>query len=231
MKKIKIFMGFDSGNRIPAYVLVDSIIENSSIPVEFVFLHKRTMKNFFNRDKGKYDSTEFSISRFMVPYMSGYKGWSLFIDNDMLVEGDVAELLELMNGDFTIRCTKHKQIVKENIKFLGEEQTEYSMKNWTSVMIFNNEKCKVLTPEYVMKAPGLDLHQFKWLNNLGEEVGGIPLEWNYLCDVESVGQNNNSNPKLIHYTEGGPYFKSTANCEYADNWIMAYKRVNDYMNF
>jgi hypothetical protein len=99
---------------------------------------------------------------------------------------------------------------------------------WKTIKTYINALLRYKTPQ--IKLSGLDLHQFKWLNNLGEEVGGIPLEWNYLCDVESVGQNNNSNPKLIHYTEGGPYFKSTANCEYADNWIMAYKRVNDYMN-
>ena len=32
VNKIKIFIGFDRISRIPAYVLADSIIENSSIP-------------------------------------------------------------------------------------------------------------------------------------------------------------------------------------------------------
>lgn len=228
MEKIKIFMGFDRPNRIPAYVLADSILENSSIPVEFFFLHKGTIKDVFTRAKGEYDSTEFSISRFLVPYLSDYKGWSVFIDNDMLVEGDVAELKALMNGDFTVRCTKHNQVVENDTKFLGEKQTKYNMKNWTSVMMFNNEKCKALTPEYVNTAPGLDLHQFKWLDNVDTEIGEIPLEWNYLCDVKSIGQENITEPKLIHYTEGGPYFKATPNCEFAENWLRVYKRINDY---
>lgn len=228
MEKIKIFMGFDRPNRIPAYALVDSILENSTIPVEFFFLHKGTMKDIFTRERGIYDSTEFSISRFLVPYFSNYEGWSLFIDNDMLVEGDVAELKELMKGDFTVKCTKHNQIVESDTKFLGEKQTEYNMKNWTSVMLFNNKKCKALTPEYVNSAPGLDLHQFKWLDNIEKEIGEIPLEWNYLCDVKSIGQENITQPKLIHYTEGGPYFNATPNCEFADNWLKVYDRINDY---
>ena len=32
-------------------------------------------------------------------------------------------------------------------------------------MLFNCAKCKNLTVEYVNKATGLDLHQFKWLND------------------------------------------------------------------
>ncbi|MDF1875747.1 hypothetical protein JHD48_08365 [Sulfurimonas sp. SAG-AH-194-I05] len=228
MKKIKIFMGFDRPNRIPAYALTDSLLENSSIPIELIYLHRGTIEKIFTRPKGEYDSTEFSISRFLVPYLSNYEGWSLFIDNDMLVEGDVAELLELMTGDFTVKCAKHNQVVEGSTKFLGERQTSYNMKNWTSVMMFNNEKCKALTLAYVNKAHGLDLHQFKWLNDVEKEIGDIPIDWNYLCDVKSIGQENIFEPKLIHYTEGGPYFKATPNCEYADNWMKVYKRVNDY---
>jgi lipopolysaccharide biosynthesis glycosyltransferase len=228
MDKIKIFMGFDRTSRIPAYVLADSIIENSSIPVEFVFLHKGTLRNFFDRPKGEYDSTEFSISRFLVPYLSNYEGWSLFIDNDMVVENDVAELLSLMSGNHTVRCTKHNQIVDSDVKFLGEKQTSYNMKNWTSVMMFKNAYCKVLTPEYINNASGLALHQFKWLENIDKEVGEIPLEWNYLADVNSIGQELVDKPSLIHYTEGGPFFKATKDCEYAQNWIKVYDRVNDY---
>jgi lipopolysaccharide biosynthesis glycosyltransferase len=228
MDKIKIFMGFDRSTRIPAYVLADSIIENSSIPVEFVFLHQGTLRKVFDRPRGEYDSTEFSISRFLVPYLSNYEGWSLFIDNDMIVENDVAQLMPLMAGDYAVRCTKHNQIVESGVKFLGEKQTSYNMKNWTSVMMFNNAKCKVLTPDYINKAPGLDLHQFKWLKDIENDIGSIPLEWNYLADTNSIGQECVDKPCLIHYTEGGPFYKATSDCEYAENWLQVYDRVNDY---
>lgn len=228
MEKIKIFIGFDRPNRIPAYALADSILENSSIPVEFVFLHKGTLKDIFTREKGLYDSTEFSVSRFLVPYLSNYEGWSMFIDNDMIVDGDVKELFDLMNGSYAVKCVKHNQQVKSDKKFLGEHQTSYNLKNWTSVMLFNNTQCKALTPEYVNTAPGLDLHQFKWLNSL-EQIGSIPFEWNYLADVVSFGQESVIKPKLIHYTEGGPYFQATQDCEYAEVWTKVYARINDYL--
>ena len=116
----------------------------------------------------------------------------------------------------------------EYVKFLGEKQTSYNMKNWTSVMIFNNAKCKALTPDYINNAPGLDLHQFKWIENIDTEIGEIPLEWNFLADVKSTGQENITKPKLIHYTEGGPFFKATPNCEFDNNWMKVYKRINDF---
>ena len=98
-------------------------------------------------------------------------------------------------------------------------------------MLFNNSKCRSLTPQYVSSAPGLDLHQFKWLDDVDSEVGEIPLDWNYLADVQSVGQESVVIPKLIHYTEGGPFFKATSNCEYSENWLRVYKRINDYQAY
>lgn len=46
-------------------------------------------------------------------------------------------------------------------------------------MLFNNARCRALTPDYVNTATGLDLHQFKWLAN-DELIGALPDRWNYL---------------------------------------------------
>lgn len=231
MDKIKIFIGYDRGSRIPAWTVAESILENSSIPVEFQFMHKGSLGGIFKREFGSNDSTEFSNSRFLVPYLSNYEGYSLFIDNDMIVTGDVAELLSFIDADKTMMCVKHDHIVKTGKKFLGMPQSGYSLKNWTSVMIFNNSKCKVLTPEYVNTAPGLDMHQFKWIENFDPEkdIAEIPLTWNYLCDSEFSGKDKiKETPKLIHYTEGGPFFEETKDCEYADEWLQVYRQMNDF---
>ena len=48
-------------------------------------------------------------------------------------------------------------------------------------------------------APGLDLHQFKWITN--DQLGSLPLEWNWL-----VGEYpDNPDAKILHYTLGGPW--------------------------
>ena len=63
-------------------------------------------------------------------------------------------------------------------KFDGHVQTTYPRKNWSSVMLFNNSRCTALTPAYVNRASGLELHRFYWLQD--EEIGSLPREWNHL---------------------------------------------------
>ena len=90
-------------------------------------------------------------------------------------------------------------------------------------MLFNNAKCKTLTLDYVNTAPGMDLHQFNWLSDK-KLIGELPLEWNYLVDNENQTENT---PKLIHYTNGGPFFEEHKTCKYSENWISTYTRIND----
>jgi hypothetical protein len=84
----------------------------------------------------------------------------------------------------------------------------------------NTEKCKKLTPEYVNNASGLELHQFKWLEN-ESLIGSLPLEWNWLAGEYP----HKENVKNIHYTEGGPYFKKSSNCDYTSDWFDLYKDI------
>ena len=46
-------------------------------------------------------------------------------------------------------------------------------------MLMNCRKCATLTPDYVNKASGLELHQFKWLEG-DHLIGDLPLKWNWL---------------------------------------------------
>lgn len=220
-----VVIGYDRENRMPAYTMADSIMEHSSVPVNFTFLH-RNMLRMFTRERSSHDSTDFSISRFLVPYLFNYTGWTLYVDNDMIVRTDIKELFDHVNNDYAVMCVKHNQIVERDTKFFGAEQYEYRLKNWSSVMLFNNKRCKVLTPDYINIAKGLDLHQFRWLKS-EKLIGELPLEWNYL--VANKNQTENE-PKLIHYTEGGPYFKETKDCEYSAEWFEVYDRINDVRN-
>lgn len=219
---LNIAIGYDRTNRLPAYTLTDSILEHTSKPVSFTYLHRKTIPQL-RRPIGPHDSTEFSISRFMVPSLFDYAGWTLFLDNDMIVQDDISELFDLADPQYAVMCVKHNQVCKSSKKFLGKEQVQYRYKNWSSVMLFNNSKCTALSQHYVNTAPGLDLHQFKWL--AGDHlIGDLPLEWNYL-----VGNENQTTerPKLIHYTEGGPFFEEYKRCEYNEQWFDTYERIND----
>lgn len=211
---IKVFVGFDSNLPVLYNVLQHSIQKRSSKPVAIVPIILSQLKGIYNRERHPLASTEFSFSRFLVPYLSDFSGWSLFIDNDMLFLDDVSKLWDLRDENFSVMCTKHVHSPAEEVKFLNTVQTKYEKKNWSSTMLFNNRKCTALTPEYVNTASGLDLHQFKWLES-DEQIGDIPLAWNYLADC---GQSN-SDVSVIHYTLGGPYFNEFGNCEYAGEWL------------
>ena len=125
----------------------------------------------------------------------------------------MAQLYALRDERYAVMVVKHDHVPKEAKKFLDQPQTPYQKKNWSSVMLFNNARCRALTPEYVNTASGLELHQFKWLGN-DALIGEIPARWNHL-----VGYNPHSNDAaLVHFTLGGPYFDEFRDCEYAPEW-------------
>ena len=134
----------------------------------------------------------------------------------MVVRDDPAKLWAWRDEQYAVRVVKHNHIPEETTKFLGRTQTKYSKKNWSSVMLFNNAKCKNLTLDYVNTAQGLDLHQFKWLES-DELIGELPRQWNHLVDVDEY----NHKASLVHYTKGGPYFKGYENCDYHQDWWSA----------
>ena len=212
---INIFIGFDEGEKVSYHILSESIRRQSSVPVSITPLCLSNLPEF-RRELQTNQSTEFAFSRFLVPYLSEYKGWSLFLDCDMMFRDDIKNLWDIIDEDKSIMCCKHDYIPKQNVKFRGAKNEAFPKKNWSSFMLMNNQRCKMLTKEYVETASGLELHQFKWTHE--ENVGELPLEWNWL-----VGEYNyNKNAKNVHWTLGGPYFKDYKNSEYADEWYRLY---------
>jgi len=212
---IKVFIGYDSNETVAWHVLTHSILKHSTSPVAFIPIARAHIKHLYDKPKQGYESTEFSMTRFLVPYLSDYTGWSIFIDCDMLVTSDITELWNLRDERYSVMCTKHEYTPSTSTKFLNQKQSKYEKKNWSSVMMFNNAKCWKLTPKVVSNESGMFLHQFKWLPN-DNEIGSIPLGWNFL-----VGEQEPTSelPKLIHYTLGGPYFNEYMLVDYADVWV------------
>lgn len=206
-------IGYDKDEAEAAYVLAHSIQRRSSIPPAFIFLNRDALKGILTRERSPLESTDFSLSRFLVPYLCKFEGFAVFTDCDMVVRDDPAKLWAWRDEKYAVRCVKHTHIPKEDTKFLGQTQTKYEKKNWSSVMLFNNAKCKALTPEYVNNASGLDLHQFKWLES-EDLIGDLPAQWNLLVDYDK----HDPEACLVHYTKGGPYFPEYRNCDYHTDW-------------
>ncbi|KAA3507390.1 glycosyltransferase [Agrobacterium rosae] len=216
----RIFIGFDSKEVVAYHVFCQSIQEKSSIPVEFIPIALNNLEGIFTRERNALQSTEFSFSRFLVPYLSNFEGWAIFADCDMLMRTDIAKLWELRDDKYAAMCVKHDYVPKVETKFLGQTQTKYEKKNWSSFILFNNAKCKTLTKDYVNTATGLELHQFKWLES-EELIGEIPKTWNWLVNE----YEHNEQADNVHFTDGGPYFDEYKNDDYAEEWFATRERV------
>ncbi|MDH5545498.1 MAG: glycosyltransferase [Gammaproteobacteria bacterium] len=211
---IRIFIGYDPREAIAYSVLSHSINARATEPVSITPVALSQLKGVMKRERNPLQSTDFSFSRFLTPFLSGFEGWSIFMDCDMLVLDDIANLWKLRDDRYAVQVVKHNHRPEEETKFLNAPQSKYEKKNWSSVMLFNNAKCKALTPEYVNKASGLELHQFKWLGD-DSLIGEIPHRWNHLVGYDKYAKD----VSLIHYTIGGPYFQEYIDCDYADIWF------------
>ncbi len=223
---IPIFIGYDFRERAAANVLIDSIYQKSSLPVSITPLITSQLKKkeLFYRERDKNQSTDFSFTRFLVPNLMGYKGWAIFMDCDMLCRVDISRLWSLREEGKSLMCVKHNHNPKLEKKFLGEKQTKYQKKNWSSLMLFNCAKCKSLTVDYVNKASGLELHQFKWLKD-ESEIGDIKdFGWNFLINVQDLPKQKEKVDQipLLHWTLGGPWFRENDNLtEFDKEWFEA----------
>jgi hypothetical protein len=88
-------------------------------------------------------------------------------------------------------------------------------------MLLNCGECRALTPEYVNRASGLELHQFKWLGD-DSRIGALPAKWNHLVDYDPPRPD----AALVHFTQGGPWFDAYREVEYADEWLAEQALMN-----
>ena len=219
---LSIYIGYDPRESVAYHTLAHSILRRSTVPVAIAPLAQNQLKSVYRRSRGPTESTEFSLTRFLVPALSEFRGWSIFMDCDMLCRVDIAELaleIERQPGKAVLVC-KHDYVPKTERKFLDQIQTRYQRKNWSSLMLFNNERCRALSAEYVNSAPGLDLHRFAWMDD--GAIGELPLEWNWLVGEYAY----NPAAKIVHFTIGGPYFEAYRDCDYAADWFAEYESMH-----
>ena len=193
---MRVFIGMDPRTAIASNVCAHSIWRRASRPVEITPL---VLGQLPLARKGL---TEFTYSRFLVPYLCHYEGWALFVDSDTICTTDVNEILTYADPKYAV---------------IGVD-TDPAFER-AAVMLFNcghpdNEK---LTPEYIETAE--HLLGFGWT----ERAGKLPKDWNFLIgyDAEPYAIDNGDVPplpRILHYTMGVPVWPQTANCPYADVW-------------
>lgn len=189
-------------------------MRHASEPVSIAPLRLDSLVKQFERPWEEDQSTAFSYTRYLVPFLTGYRGWAIFMDCDMLVRTDIAELWELADDRYAIQCVKHEHVPEEHYKFLYRRQVRYPRKNWSSVMLMNCGRLRMLTPKYVSEASKEEIKQLRFLDD--EEIGALPPPWNHLVGYQEPREDAN----IVHYTIGGPYFHEYARCEYALDWFI-----------
>ena len=80
----QIFIGYDS-REVRAYDVCVHSLRYSTLKINKLFSEDIPE---YNRDWGEPQSTDFTFTRFFVPYLSGFKGWSFFVDCDFLFLAD-----------------------------------------------------------------------------------------------------------------------------------------------
>lgn len=176
---MRIFIGTDPRQPVAWVVLANSIARHSSISVEITPL---VLKQLPITRRGL---TEFTFSRFLVPHLCKFQGRALFLDADMIVTGDIAELANDLSD-----CASSVRVMQEQPKF-----------EYPSAMLFNNYNCQMLTPEYVQN-PANSLFDLAWADH---GVGHLPKAWNTLCGYG----HKELDGKLYHYTRGIPIWPQT----------------------
>ena len=212
MKPIPIFIGYDPREAVAYHTCANSIIRQASKPVAIIPLALNLFEDYTETHTD--GSNQFIYSRFLVPHLMDFTGHAIFIDGDMIVRGDIIELWNMQRPDLDVQVVKHDYKTKMTEKYLGSRNEDYPRKNWSSVILWNCNSFpnRKLTPDFVQRSTGAELHRFTWLED--SRIGELPKEWNWLPD--EYGPNPDA--KLLHYTLGTPCFHEFATTPQGDEW-------------
>jgi lipopolysaccharide biosynthesis glycosyltransferase len=190
---LRVFIGYDPRQPVAYSVLQFSLMRRSSRPVAItpLVIEQLPIKRM--------GLTPFTYSRFLVPQLCDFQGWALFLDLDMLVQADIAELFDMADQNSAV------MVVKSGARF-----------EWACVILFNcgHPDNRTLTPENVEKAEGM--HGIGWT----DKIGSLPAEWNHLVMYDPPKP-----AKLLHYTAGMPCYPETKDLGYAEEWMKELKQM------
>jgi hypothetical protein len=98
---LKVFIGYDPREAIAYHVCVNSIIRKSSVPLSVTPLALNNLAGY--SEKHADGSNQFIYSRFLVPHLTGFSGWAIFMDGDMLLREDIQRLSHEAQGEIPWR--------------------------------------------------------------------------------------------------------------------------------
>lgn len=227
---LNIYIGYDPREDLAYEVCKFSIEEKSNAKVFPLKLQELKDRGLVTRPNDPRASTEFTFTRFLVPYLNDFQGWALFVDCDFLFEVSPSELFEQADDRYAVMVAKHEYNVTDGVsKMDGCVQHAYPRKNWSSCILYNcaHPKNRMLVPEIINNKEMSYLHRFSWLDDT--EIGEFSHEYNWL--VGHYKEPDDGSPKIIHYTLGMPFMQGYENCEYSNEWYHARDRYSFHRNY
>jgi hypothetical protein len=178
VEPMRIFVGGDETEWVPAKVLEHSIRKHASGPVQVAIMRDLAIPS--PKDPKNRPRTKFSFYRFAIPALCGFRGRALYVDSDMQVFRDVAELWRIPFGARKVLCT-----------FQAAPPAAWQDHSWFhpgrqfSVMLLDCDRLDWRVEEVVR---GLDEGRFSYQDLLfrmclvrDDEIGDdLPVEWNHL---------------------------------------------------
>src|SRR3990167_264242 len=143
---LAVYIGWDERETLAYHVLCHSIIRRASGTVSITPLVQDALRTsgIYTRERGVQESTAFTYTRFLIPYLCGYRGHAIFLDCDMLCRVNLHTILDEIGGGprdcppWAVMVCKHDYVPRSATKFLGNQQTASPRKNWSSVIVWNN---------------------------------------------------------------------------------------------
>lgn len=193
VQPLRIFIGTDDTQTIAHRVLEHSIRKHASVPTEIVPM--LNLPTPLPKDPAMRPRVPFSFSRFLIPELCGYEGRALYLDSDMLVFGDVAELASMPFEGKALLCTTQPEPPEK----WRHKRDFFKPGKHAAVMLYD---CSRLSWKIDDVVQGLDDGRYTYDELVSDlcivdpdRIGdSIPIEWNHLERYEP------GVTKLLHYT-------------------------------
>lgn len=201
---MRIFSGYDRRQAEAVEVFAYSVREHASIPVEITLLR---LDQLPLERKG---ITDFTFSRFLVPYLCGYQGRAVFADGaDQICLGDIAELADWDMQDKPLWLVKH-----------DTPGRLFAWWSWSSFMLMDCTQLQFWTPASVQQT--LTEHLMRLADLRADQIGELPETWNKLLDR---GEEPPEGTKIAHYTHiSNPDIGSWIDVSRSKTWADARER-------
>ncbi|MEX0830734.1 MAG: glycosyltransferase [Nitrospirales bacterium] len=179
---IRVFVAGTPSEWLAMRVLEFSIRETTNLPLEFSALYSFDRPIPRPQAKKNWPRTPFSFQRFLIPELCSYEGKAIYLDADMLVFRDIAELWNQPLNDCDL------QAIKEPRQGLSSQ---------FSVMLLECARLHWNIEEIIS---ALDSGELEYVQLMREMCIVDQIGWDIRPDWNSLEQYKSDETALLHYT-------------------------------